>query len=215
MDQNLEYVVRISSGRRKIKRYIRKLEDRGFRYEERAYGKSYLEQKMSSAEAREWKRYCRIVGLTYVEIPAKYTRSSDYRKQFFIHNKPVKSSKYRCAYCGRLVSKDKVTIDHIIPVKKMSDSKKIRRYAKTFGVFETNDLKNLCSACKRCNQRKSAKMGSWVIRGFLGKSELLWKIRKITRFVLLCGMVCFVWYISSSGVHIQIPGTYKIMHPWG
>lgn len=57
-------------------------------------------------------RYCRRRNLTFEAVPTQYTRSSNYRSRFFAKH-PSPTGKYRCAYCGKKKTKDKITIDHI------------------------------------------------------------------------------------------------------
>ena len=57
-------------------------------------------------------------------IKKEYTRSSNYRMVFFEENKPAFRNKYyQCAYCGRLLTKDTVTIDHLLPIQKVKRNK--------------------------------------------------------------------------------------------
>ena len=193
-----KYVIRISSGVKKLEHVKNHLIDRGFTFEERAYGKSFCEMKICETDMKDWEKYCRKVGLKFVSIPVEYTRSNDYRKIFFVNNRPLPNGKYRCAYCGKQLAKQKVTVDHIFPVKKMSESKKVRRHAKTFGINGVNDVKNLCAACMRCNKRKSANMGLWTFRGFIGKSEMIWKIRILLRWIVIFSIIAGGMYLCNQ-----------------
>lgn len=60
---------------------------------------------------------------------------------------------YWCSYCLRPVHRKNMEVDHIYP----------------FVDHGSNQLWNLTSACHRCNDKKKAKKGLWVIRGYLGK----------------------------------------------
>lgn len=53
--------------------------------------------------------------------------------------------------------KDKITIDHIFPVHCMEKYPAVRKRAALFGIHGSNDMKNLCTACMRCNQKKKRK----------------------------------------------------------
>ncbi|MCD3254360.1 HNH endonuclease [Clostridium botulinum] len=46
---------------------------------------------------------------------------------------------HRCAYCGRELKRDEITVDHVIPYSKGGKT----------------DFTNLVIACKHCNQKKS------------------------------------------------------------
>ena len=101
-------------------------------------------------------RFSRRKGLTFEAVPTQYTRSSNYRSRFFAKH-PSPTGKYRCAYCGKKKPKDKITIDHIFPVHCMEEYPAVRRRAALLGIHGSNDMKNLCTACMRCNQKKEAK----------------------------------------------------------
>lgn len=170
------YVVRISNGKRKIRRKRWLFRNEGFEFNERAYGKSFFEKEMYEEETSHWKKYCMICGFTITSIPIQYTRNTGYRKEFFDNAKKLGNDHYICAYCGRILPTEKVTVDHIFPVNKMSYSRKTRLVARIFGIKETNEFRNLCAACEKCNSRKRAKTGLWVIRGLIGKHYICWHI---------------------------------------
>lgn len=137
-------------------------------------------------------RYCRRRNLTFEAVPTQYTRSSNYRSRFFAKH-PSPTGKYRCAYCGKKKTKDKITIDHIFPVHCMEEYPAVRRRAALLGICGSNDMKNLCTACMRCNQKKEAKMGIWILKGFLGKQPWYWPLRRILTVILV-----FLCYISGE-----------------
>lgn len=102
----------------------------------------------------------------------------------FAKNKTV-SGRYRCAYCGRKLAREKITIDHIFPVHCMEEYPAVRRRAALFGIRGSNDLKNLVPACRRCNLRKGPRMGWWIIKGFLGRTWWYWPVRKLLRLTVI------------------------------
>lgn len=176
--------VRISDGKNKIYDYRYDLRQAGFDFNKRQYN-SFYEKRMREEDSKEWEQFCRNHKLKCDIIPEQYMRSSDYRKEFFKNTTPAKPAKYRCAYCGKtLVYKD-VQVDHIIPVNKMSYDKTTRFIAKKLGIENVNDTRNLVSSCRKCNLSKGTKMGLWCWRGFLGKSELLWRFRIGCRWAFL------------------------------
>lgn len=138
-------------------------------------------------------RYCRRRNLTFEAVPTQYTRSSNYRSRFFAKH-PSSTGKYRCAYCGKKKPKDKITIDHIFPVHCMEKYPAVRKRAALLGIHGSNDMKNLCTACMRCNQKKEAKMGIWILKGFLGKQPWYWQLRRILTVIL----VFFVLYLGRK-----------------
>lgn len=92
------------------------------------------------------------------------------------YNSPIIAPRYRCAYCGKLLNKNEVTVDHIFPVAKMVSNEKVRNKAAKYGITETNDLNNLAASCAKCNEKKSDKMGLWIYRGLFGRKESNWRI---------------------------------------
>ena len=87
----------------------------------------------------------------------------------FFAKHPSPTGKYRCAYCGKKKPKDKITIDHIFPVHCMEEYPAVRRRAALLGIHGSNDMKNLCTACMRCNQKKRSENGN------LDSERLSWK----------------------------------------
>ena len=103
-------------------------------------------------------RWCRRWGFVLEAVPTKYTRSRSYRAEYFREN-PSRTGRYRCVYCGRKLPKEKITVDHIFPIHEMETSAAVRRRAALHGIKGSNDVKNLCAACRRCNLRKGTHMG--------------------------------------------------------
>ena len=83
---------------------------------------------------------------------------------------------------------------HIFPVHCMEEYPAVRRRAALFGIHGSNDMKNLCTACMRCNQKKEAKMGIWILKGFIGKQPWYWPLRRILTVIL----VFFVLYLGRK-----------------
>lgn len=204
--------VRISDGKGKIYNYRQDLWEAGFQFNKRSKGNSFYEKEVYEKCTSEWETYCKERGLSCTIIPPGYTRSTDYRKTFFASNKPAVEAKYRCAYCGhKLIYKD-VTVDHIFPVNGLSYSPEIRKRAARFGITSANEEKNLCAACRVCNSRKGTKTGLWIIRGFLGKSNTLWKIRIAARTVFivgLCLVAVFLFAENTNMFHIS-----NVLNAW-
>lgn len=191
-----DVVVRISGGKRSTIKYKSIFKANDFSFNERSYGHSFWQKEMSRDEAGSWKNFCRRKRMTCNVYPVEYTRSSGYRKAFLESAKTVRG-KYRCAYCGSLIRPEKMQVDHIIPVKRMMDGGSARWIAKCKGINNVNDPKNLCSSCEKCNKKKGSKTGGWVTLGFLGKSELLWKIRKVVRALLV---ITALYLVYETGI---------------
>lgn len=188
-------VLEISNGGRKIRRYRNYFEQEGFSFVKRSYGKSYYTKKCKNATEREgYVSFCKRHRLKCNVLAEEYVRSSNYRKTYF--DSQNFTGKYTiCTYCGLPVRVEKLTVDHIIPVDKVKKTTRAKIMMKLFGITDVNELKNLCSACKRCNSKKRAKMGIWIIRGFIGKSKFIWCIRWILRIIILYWLICFLYQI--------------------
>jgi 5-methylcytosine-specific restriction endonuclease McrA len=112
-------------------------------------------------------------------------RSTTYRTEYFKHNKPIYKKFYRCVYCGRLLSRRKITVDHIYPVKKVNESTYYQDKLKKMGADSVNDYRNLVSACFRCNAKKSAKTGWWIIKAKIGSIKYYWPIVHMIEFIII------------------------------
>lgn len=116
---------------------------------------------------------------------SKYERDSSYRERY-ISAHPPKNGKYRCVYCGRLVAKDKMEVDHVVAVDRVKRNW-LYRLCVPNGV---NDLNNLVCSCHRCNHKKGSKGGLWIIRGHFWKAVLpLYIIMKI---LLVCAIMAII-----------------------
>ncbi len=128
------------------------------------YEKSYVTEEELRKLNKDLDRYKKWIRIkTCLQM---YARSPRYR-QDFVNRTP--KMYYRCSYCGKKIDQNHMTVDHIFPVQKMMDSEKVRKQARMLGIFETNSLKNLTTACYECNKAKGAKTGFWIIRGLFGK----------------------------------------------
>ena len=116
-------------------------------------------------------------------------RSNDYRHRYFSENKGLFGGLYFCTYCGLpMIRKKRMQVDHIHAVHKVRRSFWLRRRfkRKEKGV---NCLSNLTVSCARCNARKGAKGGFWVLKGRLG---CLWVIIKLIITIVIVLMLVFV-----------------------
>jgi len=119
-------------------------------------------------------------------------RSTTYRSEYFKVHSANRHGKYRCVYCGRFYPKEKITIDHLYPVDKVSKDIKLQKRLKKQGIESLNSTNNLVAACQSCNRRKSNKMGKWIWKGYLGQSEGLWKLRKGIRLLIFLALLYVV-----------------------
>ena len=183
--------------------FTRKQKRRLKRYGLKWGGDSFYGLLDSDKKIQSIKYYCQAHKLKFKINNSLGNRSSDYRRIFFIYNKPQLFGKYYiCAYCGKLLSKDRLTVDHLYPIGKASKSIKYQKKLSRRGVNNINDAKNLVGSCSRCNSRKGAKAGFWIIKGKLGKSKTLWYIRWLIRFSLVVAIFYYVFVIKQFDYHI-------------
>lgn len=153
--------------------------------------------------ANRLQAFCNKNHLAILEIDSSYSRNSHYRDDFFAQNKPIMKNNqpyYRCSYCGRLISKNKITVDHLYPIDKVRNSNYRslnRKLLKKFDIEDINDCKNLVAACSSCNKRKSKKTGLWIIRGYFGKYHLFWKTIYLL-LVIFCIIGVITIYINYN-----------------
>lgn len=133
---------------------------------------------------------------------SQYERSNNYRKEFFKHNEPILGKYYVCAYCGKPCSSQKITVDHIMPIAKVRNRKGFfnnikagmyRKILKLFTIDNINDKKNLVPACKRCNSKKGAKAGLWLIKGLLGRHLTYWIVHWLFVLGLLISALVLIF----------------------
>ena len=201
-------VLRVSNGKNSIKNreYAANFQFYGFKFVEKGYN-SYFEKEFAEEDSKKldvWLAYCRKNKLRSDVFDTKYTRSDNYRDVYFKHNKPSVEAKYRCAYCGRKLRFKDTTIDHVFPVNKMMYSSRIRKIAQFFGIDETNQKENLVCSCRSCNSKKGTKTGIWVVLGFIGKHEWLWKTRIFVRYTLIAVLLFFIIrFLDPNGNLVQ------------
>lgn len=129
----------------------------------------------------------------------KYERSSDYRRTFFKNNPGLfGTNKYQCVYCGKIKDKKKIQVDHLIPVHRVKKRGLGRLLMKIKNINDINSLKNLVPSCAKCNQRKSSKMGLWLIKGILGKHFIWWILVWIVRIFIIFAVI-YVICLASDG----------------
>lgn len=137
---------------------------------------NYYTIKTTARYARRAIRHANWDGIKTRHYNEMMARSSDYRENFFqAYNPP-----YRCCYCHKKLTKSSLVVDHVIPVAKAKSTLFARFLLKIQGISTVNDVRNLVPACRKCNSKKSDKMGLWFIRGKLGVHHWFWIARNIT-----------------------------------
>ena len=123
--------------------------------------------------------YCKQMHLSFrLDLP-EYRRSSDYRRTFFQSKPGLFGRFYYCSYCGRLLTRKQVTIDHLIPVNAAGNSRFFRWLLGKCSIGNVNDLKNLVPACSHCNSSKGKKTGLWILWGIIGRHSEFWIVIRI------------------------------------
>lgn len=186
--------VQIRNGKNKTYRYGRQIQSMGFLWKE---SNRCWEKDCEKQELRQIERFCRKKRLKMVSMEERYCRNNSYRKTFFASNHGIRGQEkyYWCAYCGKIIPRSKVTVDHIIPVQKVSqgeERKKYQRKLKRRGIVNVNQKENLVAACQRCNQKKAARTGTWIFRGRIGRYGWLWVVRWIVRVILVILIGCWI-----------------------
>lgn len=143
---------------------------------------------LPAKEARKTVKNAENLGLYARCFDERYDRSANYRKEFIKANP---SDKYRCVYCGKVIKKEKMVVDHVIPIAKAKVSKKYQKKLSTKdGV---NDVSNLVPSCMRCNSRKGTSDARyWRIKATVGKSDVYWGIRKLILLVIITIVVAII-----------------------
>lgn len=129
----------------------------------------------------------------------KYQRSTDYRRQFLRHNKGIfGGGNFFCSYCGKLLTPQRMTVDHLIPVNKVKRKGFARLIMKIRGINNINDVNNLIPSCSNCNSRKSDKMGLWIIKGDIGKHPWYWIFKR--SLILAIAIILIYTYRDNISV---------------
>ena len=151
--------------------------------------------------------YCKEQHLQYTLNGEFSERSTGYRKTFFQNNLPFVGERYFCAYCGRLIKKEKVTVDHLYPVGAAKRSMKLQKKLKRMGIDNINDAKNLVPACKHCNSKKGRKMGQWIIRGRIGRHPYIWVVRHSIRIYII---ILLAGYFAKTEFAADVFAVFRV-----
>lgn len=188
-----KYPIAVANGRNHIRHFRFRLHSFGLYYnhEDNAYKGNVSRRKMRKIE-----QYCNRKHLKFYIDNEYGKRSTNYRQTFFSGNSPAFGNHYFCAYCGSPVRADKITIDHLFPVGKVSKDLHLQKKMKLLGIPSVNSSRNLVPACGRCNRKKSTKMGIWIIRGFIGKFQFLWYLRWTVRILVVLLLLSLIPYTA-------------------
>lgn len=184
----------ITNGRNSTYKYRDMLHNDGFSYEKNKWLITGDKEILKSLR-RRYKRK----GLKCYLYDESLVRSNDYRKTFFSKNKGFymfHKRYYRCAYCGKIVKKECITVDHIIPIHLSQRKKSIRLLMKIFNIKNINEYKNLTPSCKKCNSKKGSKISTKYIyegqTGKFGSGITIRRIAKILTFAILLSDILLI-----------------------
>ena len=184
--------VRIYDGRKNTYRYRRDLRRMGFLFQgepDKCWCGEVDVVEVGALEDWCFKRK--------LEIETPYSRrSSDYRRVFFEACAPnAGKCRYFCAYCGFPVRKERITVDHLIAVKRAQRSRFYLNLLRKWDCESVNDVRNLVPSCRRCNSRKGTKAGVWVLLGELGRHSLFWIVMWSFYGVGALGGLCGLFFL--------------------
>lgn len=163
----------------------------------------YIISVRTKRQVEHVRKLCSKYHLRFSYNNAFSDRSSTYRQTFFTNARPVLSlfgGIYYCAYCGRLMTKKRTTVDHLYPVGAVSQDLRLQKKLQNRGITDINQAENLVAACDHCNKSKGKKLGVWILKGRLGRHNLYWTIRWALRLALLAVFVAaiYLWVNDPS-----------------
>ena len=170
----MKYTVEIKDGRNKTYYYRSELYKLGFRFKKK--NKIWVLKTDDHSLIEYYSMFAKARKLNISCFDEYHDRNNYYRSDFFKYYKPQIKGKYICAYCGKLLSPEEVSVDHIIPIKKAKRNRFARTLMKIIKINDINDCRNLTASCMSCNAKKGSKLGLWTIRGYLGRYKSFWLI---------------------------------------
>lgn len=130
------------------------------------------------------KKYCHNKALRYEIYNNSFERGSSYRRTFFNTYDSI-NDHYFCAYCGKFIPKEQITVDHIVPVAFAKTNIRRQHLLKRVGINNINDAKNLTPSCCSCNSRKGTKTVGWISRGMWGRNKWFWYLSHSISFICI------------------------------
>ena len=148
------------------------------------------------AKTVAWKARFRLYGSTY--YPTEWGRTDNYKEKW-LRTHPEEY--FRCVYCGRIMPRRSVTVDHVVPVSVTKRSPLTRWILQQKGYENVDDEKNLVPACYKCNYEKGTQHSRhWSMRAFLGKSETYWRLKKGLKFIAVITLIGIIVYVISEAL---------------
>lgn len=132
-------------------------------------------------------------------------RSETYRANFIRANPGIHAFGkywYICSYCGRLVTREKMQVDHVVAIDLARRKRLYRLLAPPLEKGGINGLDNLCSACSKCNNKKSNSGGWWILKGHIGHLyfSILWVFTLAVVFI--CAVLILSGVMTPEGIQI-------------
>ncbi len=203
-----EYII---SGR--TYKYKEKLKKLGLTFDDKSKSWKKESEQYTPAFEKKCMRFCRLRGLKFTLKDISQRRSRTYRQDFLSADKGAfgNGKYYFCSYCGKLLKKEDMVVDHIIPVQKAVENKSTRKLLEKYGIKDVNEIKNLAASCRICNSKKSNKVGIWPVIACVGAKTPLWKymfyaLCIVTPIALLIagimegGLVCAISILGVLGM---------------
>lgn len=182
------------------------LKKMGFNLKINSEGKVWQKQinNKKHSEIQRIKRFCQQQFKYYRFIDESMERSTNYRDCFFKQQKGIFGTKiYICAYCGKFLKRRNVQVDHIIPVYKAKTNFFYRNLLSIRGIKNVNDIRNLTASCKKCNCKKSANGGLWIIKGIFGRSPVRVIVKELIYLIIGSVLLYFLYIFLKENIGCQ------------
>lgn len=130
-------------------------------------------------------------------------RSENYRANFIRENPGIHALGkywYICSYCGRLVTREKMQVDHVVSIDLARRKRLYRLLAPPLEKGGINGLGNLCSSCPKCNNRKSNSGGWWILKGYVGHVYYTFEWIVVIAVLVICLMFVFFGIITPENI---------------
>ena len=151
----------------------------------------------------EYKSIVRFCSFRRIHISNGFSaRSKTYRDKAFASWTCLHDGRYRCVYCGKKLKKENVEVDHLYSVGAVRRNPSLQKKLQKAGIKDVNDVKNLVPSCSRCNRKKGAKLGRWIMKGKLGKHQAYWVARDLGRTAVFGALLWGGLLLFKSGIDL-------------
>lgn len=127
--------------------------------------------------------------------------SNNYRSQYFQKNHGIGGYGYICSQCWKpMFKKENIQVDHIIPPSRFAVKKRKKgKWVKTsiMARFLNNSF-NCAAICGDCNRRKSNKINTQIIQGYVMKSlEVLYGTSQLLLSIPFMAVASCMWALRK------------------